>query len=112
MSTIEVNGRTVQADAGEMLLAVLRREGISVPTLCHMEGLSPYGACRLCVVEIGEGPKARLVASCTYPVEQGIKVRRGEDQRAAFFGHAADLGDRFLRVRQMLHDVFNDNDVK
>jgi NADH dehydrogenase/NADH:ubiquinone oxidoreductase subunit G len=40
-----------------------------------MEGLSPYGACRLCVVEIGDGPKARLVSSCTYPVEEGLTVR-------------------------------------
>ena len=40
-----------------------------------MEGLTPYGACRLCIVEIGEGPKARLVSSCTYPVEEGLKVR-------------------------------------
>jgi NADH dehydrogenase/NADH:ubiquinone oxidoreductase subunit G len=40
-----------------------------------MEGLSPYGACRLCVVEVGEGPKAKLVSSCTHPVEEGLKVR-------------------------------------
>jgi len=40
-----------------------------------MDGLSPYGACRLCVVEIGEGSKAKLVTSCTYPAEEGLKVR-------------------------------------
>ena len=40
--------------------------GFPIPTLCHMEGLSPYGACRLCVVEIGEGDKAKIVTSCTY----------------------------------------------
>jgi len=40
-----------------------------------MEGLSPYGACRLCVVEIGTIPKAKLVSSCTYPAENGLKVR-------------------------------------
>ena len=49
--------------------------GFPIPTLCHMDGLSPYGACRLCLVEIGEGPKAKLVSSCTYPVEEGLKVR-------------------------------------
>src|SRR5512143_3226732 len=40
-----------------------------------MDGLSPYGACRLCVVEIGEGARSRLVTSCTYPAEEGLKVR-------------------------------------
>jgi coenzyme F420 hydrogenase subunit beta len=40
-----------------------------------MEGLSPYGACRLCVVEVGEGEKAKLVTSCTHPVQEGLKVR-------------------------------------
>jgi NADH dehydrogenase/NADH:ubiquinone oxidoreductase subunit G len=40
-----------------------------------MDGLTPYGACRLCVVEIGEGPRAKLVSACTYPAEEGLKVR-------------------------------------
>jgi len=40
-----------------------------------MEGLSPYGACRLCVVEIGEGKTAKLVSSCTYPAQEGLIVR-------------------------------------
>ncbi|MHC4588724.1 MAG: 2Fe-2S iron-sulfur cluster-binding protein [Planctomycetota bacterium] len=40
-----------------------------------MEGLSPYGACRLCVVEIGEGERAKLVSACTYVAQQGINVR-------------------------------------
>ncbi|MDB4306154.1 2Fe-2S iron-sulfur cluster-binding protein, partial [bacterium] len=44
-------------------------------TLCHMEGLTPYGACRLCVVEVGDPPNSRLVTSCTYPAEEGLKVR-------------------------------------
>ena len=48
---------------------------IKIPTLCHHDGLSPYGACRLCVVEIGEGDKTKLVSSCTYPAEEGLKVR-------------------------------------
>ncbi len=73
VSMIEVNGRTVQADAGEMLLAVLRREGISVPTLCHMDGMLPTGACRLCVVE-AEGVPG-LVPSCAFPVRDGLKVQ-------------------------------------
>jgi NADH dehydrogenase/NADH:ubiquinone oxidoreductase subunit G len=49
--------------------------GIPIPTLCHLDGLTPAGACRLCLVEIGEGPRSRLVTACTYPAEEGLKVR-------------------------------------
>lgn len=72
MVTIEVNNRKVQAEEGEMLLAVLRRAGVRIPTLCHMEGLPPSGACRPCSVEV-EGQR-NLVASCAYPVNAGMKV--------------------------------------
>lgn len=73
MITIEVNGRPVQARRGEMLLPVLRRSGVRVPTLCHMDNLAPSGACRLCVVEV-EGQR-NLVPSCAFPVSDGLKVR-------------------------------------
>ena len=46
-------------EEGTTLLEAAQFLGFPIPTLCHMEGLSPYGACRLCVVEIGEGPKAQ-----------------------------------------------------
>jgi len=73
MITIEANGRPIKARPGEMLLAALGRAGIRVPTLCHVEGLSPTGACRLCVVEV-EGQRT-LVPSCAFPVAEGMKVR-------------------------------------
>jgi iron-only hydrogenase group A len=71
--TIEVNKRPIKARRGETLLAALRRAGIGVPTLCHMDGLSPTGACRLCVVEV-EGQRG-LVPSCAFPVAEGMKVQ-------------------------------------
>jgi iron-only hydrogenase group A len=71
--TIEVNKRPIKAKAGEMLLAALKRAGIDVPTLCHMENLFPSGACRLCVVEV-EGQR-NLVTSCAFPVFEGMKVQ-------------------------------------
>jgi iron-only hydrogenase group A len=70
---IEVNGRPIQAKSGEMLLGAMRRAGINVPTLCHMEDLFPSGACRMCVVEV-EGART-LVPSCAYPVSEGMKVQ-------------------------------------
>ncbi|UCD64428.1 MAG: (2Fe-2S)-binding protein [Candidatus Zixiibacteriota bacterium] len=75
MITLFINGLKVSVDEGTTVLEAARFLGFPIPTLCHMDGLSPYGACRLCAVEIGEGARARLVSSCTYPVEEGLKVR-------------------------------------
>lgn len=73
MCQIEINGRMASATPGEMVLEVLRREGVSVPTLCNVEGLNPTGACRMCVVEVeGQG---NLVPSCAFPVNDGMKIR-------------------------------------
>jgi iron-only hydrogenase group A len=73
MITVDVDGRTVDAQNGEMILTVLRREGIHVPTLCHMDGLPPSGACRMCVVEVEGSPT--LTPSCSYPVANGMKIK-------------------------------------
>lgn len=75
MITLTINGLPVTVEAGSTILEAAQFLGFPIPTLCHMEGLSPYGACRLCVVEIGEGERARLVTSCTYPAEEGLHVR-------------------------------------
>jgi bidirectional [NiFe] hydrogenase diaphorase subunit len=75
MIHLSINGLPTAVEAGTTLLEAAQFLGFRIPTLCHLEGLSPYGACRLCVVEIGEGPKARLVSSCTYPAQEGLKVR-------------------------------------
>lgn len=75
MITLTINGLEVSVEKGATVLEAAQFLGFPIPTLCHMEGLTPYGACRLCVVEIGEGPGAKLVSSCTYPAEPGLKVR-------------------------------------
>lgn len=75
MINVKINGLDASVENGTTLLEAARFLGFPIPTLCHMEGLSPYGACRLCVVEIGEGEKAKLVTSCTYPAQDGLVVR-------------------------------------
>jgi len=75
MIKLKINGLDVSVDKGTTILEAAQFLGFPIPTLCHMEGLTPYGACRLCVVEIGEGNRAKLVTSCTYPAEEGLKVR-------------------------------------
>jgi len=73
MITLEADGRNIEAQEGEMILTALRRAGIHVPTLCHMENLPPSGACRLCVVEVEGAPT--LTPSCSFPVAKGMKIR-------------------------------------
>lgn len=75
MITLTMNGLPVTVEEGTTLLEAARFLGFPIPTLCHLDGLTPYGACRLCVVEIGQGAKAKLVTACTYPAEEGLTVR-------------------------------------
>jgi NADH dehydrogenase/NADH:ubiquinone oxidoreductase subunit G len=67
MIELKINGLPVAVEEGTTLLEAAKFLGFPIPTLCHMEGLTPYGACRLCLVEIGKGEKAKVVSSCTYP---------------------------------------------
>lgn len=75
MIELVMNGLPVKAEEGWTLLETAQFYGLEIPTLCHHEGLSEYGGCRLCLVEIGEPPKSKLVTSCTYPAEAGLVVR-------------------------------------
>ena len=80
MITMILNGLEVQVEEGSTILDAAKFYGFPIPTLCFMEGLSPYGACRLCVVEIGKAPRTKLVSSCTYPVEEGLIVRTASER--------------------------------
>jgi len=77
MVQITINGKVVRAREDEMLLDVIRKQGIDVPALCDHEAVEPTGNCRLCMVEITrpewEGWK-KHVTSCLYPVEDGLIV--------------------------------------
>jgi len=75
MITLNINGLDVQVEKGSTVLEAIRFIGYDVPTLCHMDGLRPYGACRLCIVEIENNGKKEIVTSCTYPALEGLKVR-------------------------------------
>ena len=71
--TLTINGELVSAREGETLLEVMREQHIAIPTLCHLEGLSDRGACRLCMVEV-EGSN-KLFAACVTPVQEGMVVK-------------------------------------
>ncbi len=73
--TLFINDHEVKARRGMTVLQAAQGVGIDIPTLCHHEKLTPFGACRLCTVEIVKGQRSRLVTSCVYPVEDGLVVR-------------------------------------
>lgn len=75
MVTLTIDGREVQAEEGKSILEVAGENNIYIPALCHHEAVAPYGACRLCMVEIVRRGRERLVASCLYPVEDGLVVK-------------------------------------
>lgn len=75
MITLTLNGLEIQVEERTTILEACKFYGIEIPTLCYNEGLSAYGGCRLCIVEIGKGTNSEIVTSCTYPVEEGLVVR-------------------------------------
>jgi bidirectional [NiFe] hydrogenase diaphorase subunit len=72
---LQIDGKAVKAREGMTILQAAQSVGIFIPTLCHHEKLEPYGACRICTVEVETRGRTNLVASCLYPVEQDLVVR-------------------------------------
>ncbi|MBU2649452.1 MAG: [FeFe] hydrogenase, group A [Bacteroidetes bacterium] len=71
--SLKVNHKDITARKGETILSALERNGLHVPTLCHMKGFLPSGACRLCIVE--DEKSGRMIPSCSYPVEEGMEIQ-------------------------------------
>ncbi len=81
MAIVTIDGRKIEAKEGIAVLEVARDSNIYIPTLCANEAVEPYGACRLCMVEITTaGGRTRLVTSCIYPIEDGLKVTTQSDR--------------------------------
>ena len=69
---ITLNGKQCEFESGETILEVARRNGIDIPTLCHLKGAPPTGACRVCVVEVKGAPGP--IASCSSPAADGMEI--------------------------------------
>lgn len=78
MVNLTINGKQIQAPQGATILEAARAAGIYIPTLCYHPELRPEGACRLCMVE-ASGART-LVASCVYPVSEGMVVKTNTDK--------------------------------
>ncbi len=74
MITLTIDGQKVQVEEGTSLLEAAEDIGIKIPTLCYHKALSPYGACRLCLVEITQDSRKMIQASCLYKAEEGMMV--------------------------------------
>lgn len=72
--TITINGKPCECEKGEFLLQIAKRNGFEIPTLCHHEALPGQGSCRLCIVEVVERGRGKIVVSCVYPVEHACEV--------------------------------------
>jgi NADH dehydrogenase/NADH:ubiquinone oxidoreductase subunit G len=78
--TLEIDSREVKAREGMTILEAAKCANIAIPTLCHHPALVPFGACRLCSVEIVQRGRSRVVTSCVYPVEEGLVVKTKSDR--------------------------------
>jgi bidirectional [NiFe] hydrogenase diaphorase subunit len=71
--TLTIDGQLIGAQEKTSLLQAARDHGIAIPTLCHLDGVSDYGGCRLCLVEVGGS--SRLLPACVTQVGEGMDVR-------------------------------------
>src|SRR5580692_8804325 len=78
VKTLVIDGQEVSARAGQTILEVAREHNIDIPTLCHLDGLSDVGACRLCLVEIKGSNK--LSPACVATVEEGMEISTATDR--------------------------------
>ncbi len=73
MIGLQIDGKPVQANPGQSILEAAEAAGIRIPTLCNLKGLTPRGACRLCLVEVKTW-RGKIVPSCATAVEEGMDV--------------------------------------
>ena len=77
---IIMDGKEVAAERGQTIVEVARRNGVYIPTLCHVPALEPAAMCRVCTVELAEGRRSRLVTACNYPLRGDAEIRTDTPQ--------------------------------
>ncbi len=87
--TLNIDGKQVSGSDGDTVLDVCKANNIDVPTLCHLEGLTNVGACRMCVVDI-EGER-RPNPACTYPARDGLVVHTNTEKLERYRRLALEL---------------------
>ena len=77
---IFINNKEFSVEEGATVLEAALANGIDIPHLCYHPALAPYGACRVCLVEVEKSGRKRLTTSCTYPVSEGLVVRTDTEE--------------------------------
>lgn len=80
MVKLIIDNREVKVEEGTTILQAARMLGIEIPTFCYHEALVPYGACRVCLVELVYGKKSKLTTACTYPAWDGLVVKTNSEK--------------------------------
>jgi len=80
MVNIIIDGRKIKAKEGSAILENAEELKIEIPTLCHHKELSPFGACRLCTLEVKTNGKWKMTTSCDTAVDQGMEIRTDSDK--------------------------------
>ncbi|KPL24476.1 MAG: hypothetical protein AMJ75_03675 [Phycisphaerae bacterium SM1_79] len=80
MITLTIDDKKIEVEEGTTVLKAAEKLGIKIPTLCHHRSLKPYGACRVCLVEL-TGPRGSVIqASCVYPAQEGLVVQTNTER--------------------------------
>jgi bidirectional [NiFe] hydrogenase diaphorase subunit len=78
VKTLTIDGRLISANEGQTVLEAAKEAGVHIPTLCHIEGVTDLGACRMCLVEIVNSP--RLQPACVLKVAEGMEIRTNTER--------------------------------
>jgi NADH dehydrogenase/NADH:ubiquinone oxidoreductase subunit G len=89
--TLTIDGATVRAPKGATVLDTALEYGICIPHLCHMPNVTAIGACRLCIVEVVKHGRAKVTASCTLDVQEGMVVRTNSEKVRRLRRNIAEL---------------------
>ncbi|MBE3135879.1 MAG: FAD-dependent oxidoreductase [Thermoplasmata archaeon] len=74
MVLVTIDSKEYEAAPDETVLEVCKKNNIFIPTLCHHPSITPYSSCRLCIVEVTQKGWAKLTASCSLPVKDGMVI--------------------------------------
>ncbi|MFA9422742.1 MAG: 2Fe-2S iron-sulfur cluster-binding protein, partial [Sedimentibacter sp.] len=77
---VKINDDFYEAIAGETLLELAKRNNVEIPNLCHKMGFEGQARCRLCIVEVKEGNRTKVVSSCVYPIKDGLEVTTNSEK--------------------------------
>jgi len=89
--TLTIDGATMRVPQGTTVLEAALQQGICIPHLCHMRGLTPSGACRLCIVEHVSSGRSKVTASCTLEAREGMVIQSNTEKIRGLRRNIAEL---------------------